>query len=152
MKNRARLVKRLRGLLESQRLAVLASHDRGRPHTSLVAFASTGDMKQLVFATARTTRKFANLCADGRVALLVDSRSNREEDFHDAIAATAAGKASEAKGAARARLLKRYLEKHPHLCDFVGSPTCALVRIRVETYYLVQRFQEVTELTMGKGK
>jgi len=32
------------------------------------------------------------------------------------------------------------------LKDFVNSPTCALLRVRVETYYLVNRFQEVTEL------
>jgi hypothetical protein len=34
----------LRGLLASQRLAVLATRDREHPHTSLVAFAATEDL------------------------------------------------------------------------------------------------------------
>jgi len=42
-------------------------------------------------------------------------------------------------------LAKMYLAKHPHLKEFVTSPTCALVKIRVDVYYLVWRFQNVLE-------
>jgi phosphate:Na+ symporter len=46
----------------------------------------------------------------------------------------------------RKTLLTVYLAKHPMLKDFVQSPSCALLQIRVETYYLVRRFQNVMEL------
>ena len=40
-------------------------------------------------------------------------------------------------------------EKHAEIKhDFTRDPPCALVRINVEKYILVQRFQEVLELTM----
>ena len=63
-------------LLYSQRLAVLATHAGGQPYTSLVAVAPTPDLTLLLLATTRATRKFANIMADLRVALLIDSRSS----------------------------------------------------------------------------
>ena len=79
----------LRTLFDGQRLAVLATHSEGQPYCSLVAFVPSDDLRDLVFATTRATRKFANMQGDERVALLVDSRSNCDEDFHRAVAATA---------------------------------------------------------------
>jgi heme iron utilization protein len=78
----------LRALLGSQRLAVLSTHDEGQPYASLVAFATSSDLSRILFATARTTRKFHNMANDARVALLVDNRSNTERDFHQATAVT----------------------------------------------------------------
>jgi len=141
---------RLRALLESQRLAVLATHREGQPYGSLVSFVATEDMKQVLFATTRSTRKYENLTADARVALLIDNRSNRDSDIHEATAVTATGRADEIEGADKELFLRLYLERHPYLRDFVNSPTCALLRVRVETYYLVNRFQEVTELHAEK--
>ena len=141
---------RLKALLESQRLAVLATHREGQPYGSLVSFVATEDMKQVLFATTRSTRKYENLTADARVALLIDNRSNQDSDIHEATAVTATGRAEEIEGADKERFLRLYLERHPYLRDFVNSPTCALLRVRVETYYLVNRFQEVTELHAEK--
>jgi nitroimidazol reductase NimA-like FMN-containing flavoprotein (pyridoxamine 5'-phosphate oxidase superfamily) len=135
----------LRELFASQKLAVLGTHQGGQPYGSLVAFAVSPDLKNLFFATTRATRKFANLQADSRVSMVLDNRSNRVIDFRKAVAATALGRAKEVRGEERKRLAKIYLAKHPHLKDFVASPTCALVRIRVEVYYLVWRFQNVFE-------
>jgi nitroimidazol reductase NimA-like FMN-containing flavoprotein (pyridoxamine 5'-phosphate oxidase superfamily) len=132
-------------LFSSQKLAVLGTHQAGQPYGSLVAFAATPDLKSLLFATTRATRKFANLQADSRVSMVFDNRSNRVADFRKAVAATALGRAKETKGKEREKWVKIYLAKHPHLKEFVSSPTCALVRIRVEVYYLVWRFQNVFE-------
>jgi hypothetical protein len=41
---------------------------------------------------------------------------------------------------------KKYLTKHSYLEDFVNSPTCALVEIKVKSYFLVKNFQHVMEL------
>jgi len=136
----------LRDLLASQRLAVLATHDDdGQPYASLMAFAATDDLKQLLIPTARSTRKYANLVADPRVALLIDSRSNQSADIHRAVAVTVMGEAEEIEGTERDRLVNLYLSKHPHLEEFVRSPSCALIRVRVARYYLVSKFQEVME-------
>jgi nitroimidazol reductase NimA-like FMN-containing flavoprotein (pyridoxamine 5'-phosphate oxidase superfamily) len=136
----------LRKLLNSQPLAVLSTQKRGQPYASLVAFASSNDLKFLFFATTRSTRKYANLKGDSRVALLVDNRSNKASDFRCAMAATATGTAAEVNPGAREHVLDLYLAKHPHLKDFVHSPTCALCEIKVQTYFVVTRFQNVVEV------
>ena len=137
-------------LLRSQKLAVLSTHNKGQPYASLVVFAATEDLKHLLFATTRATRKYDNLSHDPRVALLIDSRSNLNSDIHGAIAVTATGVAEEVGEKEKEALLKIYLAKHPHLKEFVHSPTCALLRIKVEAYYLVSKFQKVFELRISR--
>ena len=136
----------IRDLLESQKLAVLSTQNHGQPYCNLIAIAATGDLKYLLFATTRATRKYANLMADSRVAVLVDNRRNDVADFAEAAALTALGKAWEVQGAERQQFLKIYLEKHPYLTEFAAGPICALLRIKVDKYIVVTRFQEVREI------
>jgi nitroimidazol reductase NimA-like FMN-containing flavoprotein (pyridoxamine 5'-phosphate oxidase superfamily) len=136
----------IRELFESQKLAVLATQNEGQPYANLVAFVASYDLKSLYFATARATRKYANIEADARVTVLIDNRSNQDSDFSQAAAVTATGTAQEVMASKQDEVLTIYLAKHPMLKDFVQSPSCALLQIRVETYYLVRRFQNVMEL------
>jgi hypothetical protein len=76
----------------------------------------------------------------------VDNRSNKTSDFRSAMAATATGKAKEVDPSQRSAALDIYLAKHPHLKDFVHSPTCAFCEIRVQTFVIVTRFQNVVEV------
>ena len=137
---------RVAALLERQKLAVLSTHNQGQPYASLVVFAATEDLRYLFFATTRATRKYNNIFHDPRVALLIDSRSNKESDIHAAVAVTATGRAQEAGEREKEASLKLYLAKNPHMKAFVLSPTCALFRVRVETYFMVSKFQKVFEL------
>jgi len=141
---------RLKELFSSQRLAVLSTHSQGQPYASLVSFVATDDLRYLLFATSRGTRKYANLAADARAALLIDSRSNRDSDLHQAIAVTATGTVDELQGPERDRLVDLYLAKHPSLDEFVNSPSNALLRLKVETYVMVSRFQNVMVLDLSK--
>jgi heme iron utilization protein len=135
----------LSALFRSQRFAVLATDDRGQPFTSLMAFAASEDLAQLVMLTERTGRKFANLVANRRVALLIDDRENKGSDTRDSVAVTAIGEAQEAGREAGAALLQVFLARHPYLAAFAASPTCAIVQVKIKSYLVVSRFQEVTE-------
>jgi nitroimidazol reductase NimA-like FMN-containing flavoprotein (pyridoxamine 5'-phosphate oxidase superfamily) len=139
----------VQNLLNTQRLAVLSTQMSGRPYSNLIAFAATEDMKDIVFATTRATRKYANLTAEARVSLLIDNRSNQESDFGEASAVTVLGTAEEVLGPDRERYLQIYLKKHPYLEEFVTAPTCALIRVKVEKYIVVTQFQEVREIYPG---
>ncbi len=134
-------------LLSSQRLAVLATYGGDQPYTSLVAFVASADLRAIYFATTRETRKFANLTQCARVSMLIDNRSNRQRDFQKGIAATVLGSVGEAEKSEAAEL---YLQKHPQLKDFFESHSTALLKISVERYYLVSRFQNVQELDVSK--
>lgn len=139
---------RLKELLSSQLFCVLATQDKGQPYGNLIAFVATDDLGDLVFATGRGTRKYSNMATEPRVAMLVDSRSNRRSDVSDAVAVTAVGTAREVEDADRQLLLSLYLSRHPNLESFATSSDCALLRVRVDRYYLVSDFQEVTELVV----
>jgi len=78
--------------------------------------------------------------------MVIDNRSNREADFHQAAAVTATGVVKEVLGPEKKRFQQFYLSKHPYLKEFVSSPTCALLKMQVETYYVVRQFQNVMEL------
>jgi len=138
-------LKMLKGLLASQYLAVLGTQQGGQPYNSLVAFAETDDVKYVVFVTARDTQKFANISSDGRVALLVDSRSNRVTDFNSAVALTLIGIAREATGSEREYLASIYTGKHPDLIEFVGRNNSAVMKMTVSDYN-VARFDRVERL------
>ena len=150
MAREKQLERRLAKLLHETRVGVLSTCGEQQPYASLVAFAATDDSSHIVFATPRPTRKYANLAANARVAVLIDNRSNRASDFRQAMAATAVGTVREVRKAKNSRLIRLYLEKHPQLQDFVWSPTCAVLDIRVNSYYIVERFQNVTELHLKR--
>jgi len=144
--NSSHLPEILTNLLTGQRLAVLSTQMSGQPYSNLIAFVAVPDMKEILFATDRATRKFANLTAEPRVSLLVDDRRHLETDFQEASAVTVLGTAAELLEPERQRYLQLYLQKHPHLREFVTGPTCALIRVTVAKYILVTRFQEVQEI------
>lgn len=140
----------IRNLFASQNLAVLATQSQEQPYASLVAFVATNDLKCLYFVTPKTTRKFANLVINPQVAVLVNSSTNQTADFHRAISVTAVGEAEEITAADREQLLPLYLAKHPYLVEFAKSPTSALVRVTVRSYYLVKNFQKVLEFHLSQ--
>jgi len=139
------LSRTLKELFFSQPLAVLATQDHGQPYGSLVAFAATEDLKYILFATIRSTRKYSNLSKNPRVAMVIDNRTNKEIDFETAVAVTAVGTVRELE---KDRFVDLYLSRHPHLRHFVTSPGCALLGMEVESYYIVRQFQNVTQFRM----
>ncbi|MCX8118380.1 MAG: pyridoxamine 5'-phosphate oxidase family protein [Desulfobacterota bacterium] len=140
----------LKDLFSTQRLAVLATQSEKQPYGSLVAFAATRDLRHLLFATTRATRKYDNISSNPRIAMVVDNRSNQEADFYQAAAVTATGVVKETEGRERVRFQKLYLAKHPYLKEFVSSPTCALLKVEVDAYYVVRHFQNVVKLPVKK--
>lgn len=148
--SRAEARRILRELLTTERLGVLATHHGGAPYASLVAFVASDDISRILFATPRATRKFANIEADPRVAMLIDNARELPVDFEHAAAATATGEAFELTGDERDEAVGRFAAVHPHMKQFVASPSTALLCIEVESYYLVRRFQHVTELHLQR--
>jgi nitroimidazol reductase NimA-like FMN-containing flavoprotein (pyridoxamine 5'-phosphate oxidase superfamily) len=141
----------LKVILDDQRLAVLSTRDGNQPYCNLVCFAATDNLRSLVFATPRATRKYANLSAEFRVAMLVDDRANEAADTDKATAVTAIGMARELSGQEKVDLLSRYIDKHPQLKRFASSSDTALFRIEVDRY-IVSRFQHTQVISMRGQK
>lgn len=58
VKDTKRLTEQLHELFFTQQLAVLSTTVNGKPYCSLIAFAASDDLKDLIFATTRATRKY----------------------------------------------------------------------------------------------
>jgi hypothetical protein len=78
MHESAQLIQTLKALFSSQRLAILATEGKGQPYGNLIAFVVTDDLKHLLFATTRATRKYANISENPRVAMVMDGKSERK--------------------------------------------------------------------------
>ena len=102
--NESQMRDRIMELIVSQKLAVLATQKDEQPYNCLVALAGTADLRDLLFSTSRSTRKYDELKNNPRVSILIDNRSNKESDFDSAVAVTAIGRAMEARGVDRDNL------------------------------------------------
>ncbi len=87
----ADVAKSLRALGAKEPFAVLATNEDGRPYTSLISFAITPDLKTVIFATPKNTRKFKNIMDTKDVAVLIDNRSNKNKGFIETQAITILG-------------------------------------------------------------
>lgn len=139
----------VRMLLDSQIQGVLATQFGQQPYTSLMAFAVTPDLRWIIFATKRATRKHENLLANPLASLLVDNRTNEAGNYNDIVAISAEGKVRAVDGARHDELLTRYLRKHPELRDFVMARDCELLQLDVDSYSVVSHFQQVVKLRMA---
>ena len=146
MKEHEKLKQKILSLINGQKLAALSTFDGVQPYASLVAIAAEEDLSKIYFATPKTTRKYANLTNNPRIALLVDNGKNEESDIHEAAAVTITGVCSRVSEDHATDSFKLYIAKHPYLKEFINAPTTALIQVDAESYYLVERFQNVQEL------
>ena len=136
------LIKRIFAI---QRFAVLATQFEGQPYSNLIAFAEADNLESLLFVTGRYTRKYSNILASKKVAVLIDSRTNQTLDLTNAVAITALGTIEEVPADNSNYLSGIYLAKHPELEDFLYKPSNALIKIAVIDY-IVATFKGVKHL------
>lgn len=142
------LDQRVRALVTGQHVAVLCTQGEGQPYGSLVFFSSSNDLRFLVFATPRATRKYRLLTECNQVALVLDSRMKLPEDMMKVEAVTITGRATEVEEGPKSKLYAGLLvDRHPYLESFVAAPSSALFRVDVIRYIHVSRFQEVRQWT-----
>lgn len=122
------------GFLRRYKLAVVASigapgakaparaaSPAGAPQAAVVGFA-VSDQLEIVFDTLESTRKYGNLLADPRIALVIG--------WDDAITAQIEGVADVPAGAERARLRDVYFGPYPDGRDRLAWPGITHVRVR----------------------
>lgn len=136
-------------LMKAQRFAVLSTNqDDGHPYASLVAFCYSYDLRHVIFCTLRSTKKFVNISTNPLIAMLIDNRCNDETDLEQASAVTVLGTCGEIKGEDRSRLAAEFIERHQAMAGFVNSEDCALMKVKVRTYFLVTKFENVIEIKL----
>jgi nitroimidazol reductase NimA-like FMN-containing flavoprotein (pyridoxamine 5'-phosphate oxidase superfamily) len=136
---------RLRVFNESQFFGVLATDDNGQPYTSLISFAITPDLKKVIFATPKKTRKYKNILNANKAAILIDNRSNTRKNLMATEAITIIGTARHIRrGKTRDEFAALFLKKHPDLEEFIQSDTTALIVLQAYRCIHVGKFQTIS--------
>lgn len=136
---------RIRYLNSTENIAVLATWGDDTPYTSLVNFVLTDDLKTVIFATPKKTKKYKNIKNSNYVALLIDNRTSTIGSLMDTEAVTIVGKARILKkGKTMDEMKGIYVAKHVDLEDFVNAETTALIAVDIIYCVHVSRFQTVT--------
>jgi nitroimidazol reductase NimA-like FMN-containing flavoprotein (pyridoxamine 5'-phosphate oxidase superfamily) len=141
-------IDQLKEMLKTQKLATLATQEETTPYVSLMAFAFTEDLTCLLVATKRSTRKFSNMIQRPGVSLLIDNRLNQADVFQDTLAVTCIGRAEVLEEPQKGSFMELFLRRQPELESLVRSPDCALMKITIDYYYILSRFDQVEELKM----
>lgn len=105
----------IRQVLSANRCSI-ETVSEGKPHSSFVAYTAS-DSLQLIFATYRHTRKYANLKQNNQVSMLVKTAKTGVRNHRN----NRNGKAFEVDAAYGEALLQTHLGQHPELTDFLLS-------------------------------
>lgn len=129
------------------RFGVLATSGSESPYTCLIGFILSEDLNELYFITSDKTRKYANIENNNRVSILIDNRHLFPEKTYLITAITIMGEAEVLKEIPRS-ISESYREKHPELTDFSKSANSRMIKVSIFKYIIVNKFQEVIELTL----
>ena len=136
-------------LLNQQRLATLATLSQATPYCNLVAFTHSDDLQTILFSTPRKSTKYANIAHNPNVALLIDSRTESGSDAQAGMAVTALGIVEDLVPQEADALKSQHAGRHPQFKDFIYSPDCALMQVRVQRYILVSSLRDVSVLEVN---
>jgi nitroimidazol reductase NimA-like FMN-containing flavoprotein (pyridoxamine 5'-phosphate oxidase superfamily) len=130
------MLERMMALARQNDICVLATASDNKPHCSLMAYVTDEACREIIMVTHRNTQKFENLKKNPAVSILIDTR--RETIRQNVQALTIEGyfeatDDSEAKKSSAIRLL----DAHPHLREFIGHPQAEIIRIRIQSFLLL---------------
>jgi nitroimidazol reductase NimA-like FMN-containing flavoprotein (pyridoxamine 5'-phosphate oxidase superfamily) len=136
----------LSDVFEERLTAVLATSREDEPYSCLVSFVVTDDMKTLLFSTKRKRLKYQHMDANPRVSLLVDNRENSPQDLTHATSVTIIGGVEDVTGERREGLAELLLKRHPNMKEFIDSPDCAIMEVKIDRMVVVTNFETVVKI------
>lgn len=141
--------KTVEAILNEQRSGVLASSFMDIPVCSQMAFAVEEDLRTLIIVTPRKTAKFDNMSSNPNVSFLVSTAKNDPSDPGSAQALTVTAFATELDGERRHQAVSLFSRRHPNLSAFAAASSSAVMELKVDSYSLVNNFQQVTRIGLG---
>jgi len=145
MKNSISISEYIQNVLQTSKLAVLATEGEGQPYASLIVITPVSDFKQMIFATYRNTRKFENLLNNGRVAVLIRGGKNQTCHSNSQIMHSLLfGHAQQVCKADYEEALQKHLKRHPDQANYMLNADLALMLITIEKFQVVRGFDDVS--------
>ena len=138
------MLEEMKALARTKDICVLATVSGGRPHCSLMAYATDDACSEIYMVTYRDTTKYRNLKENPFVSLLMDTREeNPASQRPSAKALTVEGMFHEIKDAAkRSHVRERLVKRHPHLREFMANPDAEVFSIEISSFLLLDGLTE----------
>ncbi len=130
---------RIKEILQTQRLCVLATSWQEEPYCSLMGYLWDQDTGEFYMVTSSESRKFRNLNQNPRVSLLLDTRTTqRPQERAYTRALTVQGKAQLLSDPGlEEKVLQRMQEVHPQLSNLLENQRVVVVRVRPISFLLL---------------
>ena len=135
------MLNRMRTLVCSNNICVLATALDNRPHCSLMAYVADDDCREIFMVTRKYSQKYRNLESNRSVSLLIDTRGEGPRDSTQAL--TISGTfVPIADPSGRKTAVARLVEAHPHLISLLSQPDTEILRIKVESFLLLDGIEK----------
>lgn len=127
-----------RFILERDLCVLSTSTPEGVPHASLMSYVAEPDLQYIHMATVASSRKWANLTVNPRMAILMDEREMSLSGGRGQARALTIGGAHEPGPAQdKARVLDMLRKKFPHLAGFFARPDLETIRFKPRWFLLL---------------
>lgn len=120
-------------------LCVLStSTPEGGPHASLMSYAVAPDLRYIYMATVASSRKWANLTANPKMAILIDEREMSTHGGRGQSRALTIGGVNEPSAdGTKEMVLGMLRNKFPHLKGFLARPDMEVIRFKPRWFLLL---------------
>ncbi|MGD8504627.1 MAG: pyridoxamine 5'-phosphate oxidase family protein [Syntrophobacterales bacterium] len=133
------MLDKMKDVIRSQDMCVLATVKGNKPHCSLMAYVTDEECRIIYMITHKNTAKYRNLTANPSLSLLIDTRlMDRGEDRQRAKALTVNGVFERIEDSdKRSNILAKFVESHVHLKEFAGHPDAEILAVRIQSLQLL---------------
>jgi len=133
------MLEKMKDIVKSNDLCVLATVSGGKPHCSLMSYISDEEGNEIYLISHKQTKKYANLKENPVVSLLIDTREEEKGEKRIEIKAlTVSGEFQTIKDSKkRDSIRSKFLKKHSHLVDFLNDPGTEIFSIRIKSFQLL---------------
>ena len=133
------MLEKMKDVMRSQDMCVLATVTGNKPHCSLMAYVTDEKCRTIYMITHRNTAKYRNLSANPSLSLLIDTRLvDGGEKRQKAKALTVSGTFERIEDSdERFNIMARFLERHVHLKTFASHPNAEVFAVRIQSLQLL---------------
>jgi nitroimidazol reductase NimA-like FMN-containing flavoprotein (pyridoxamine 5'-phosphate oxidase superfamily) len=138
------MLEKMKDVVKSNDLCVLATVSEGRPHCSLMSYVSDEEGREIYLISHRQTKKYFNLMENPSVSLLIDTREEEKGQRRiDIKALTVSGEFKMINNPEKKDLIRsNFLKRHPHLTDFLNDPEAELFSIKIRSFQLLDGLKD----------
>ena len=138
------MLEKMKDIVKSNDLCVLATVSEGKPHCSLMSYISDEEGHEIYLVSHKQTKKYANLLENPTVSLLIDTREKEKGQRRIFInALTVSGEFQTIKDPGKRNLIRsKFLKRHPHLTEFLNDPGAEIFSIKIKSFQLLDGIKD----------